>query len=320
MEEFLNVIKELNYKEIWLKNIKSNNLINYFGIIDKETRTYLELYYVFFNNNDCSILDSNDKFILNYLNKKINDLLNESENSLLNPSEIKFLSMLLGRLILYNKEVSNEQLISYINNCYLNNKTTPLSSDLLILLKHSFNYLNCFNNSNIYLKLKNNNFMKEDLGRFKLNKEKLKEELFITNEYYNTFIEKYDNIPLEDFSYILTLQTTILLHEFRHYMQFRLMFRDSLTSKEDRLKKELEIISSNDLFYNIYNESFMLEIDAYKYAIDNLDYIIKDFILDDYYENTKASVISKCNNCINNKDITELIEDEYKNIKKRTRT
>lgn len=319
MDKFLNAINELNYKDIWLENIENGNLITYFDVVDREERKYLELYYVLFSDYSFNLLDDKDVKILNYIEVCVNNLLDESKNRKLKNSERKFLSMLLSGKILYNKKIEDEKIVSYVNNCYLENKEFCLSTDLVILLKYSFINLNNYNNSNIGFKLKNSNFMKEDFGKFNLNLETLNKEIFITNDYYNSFTNEYDNIDLDDFSYMLVFQTAILLHEFRHYMQFRLIFRDSLSEEEELLKKELEILLNDNSIYNVYGESFNVELDAYKYAIDNLDYFIKDFVVDIYYDSIKEEVISKINNCIKVRDISDIIDKEYKNIKKKTR-
>jgi len=314
MDPYLDIIQNNPSKKEWLKNIKKDNFINYFSQLDKDSRNYLEIYYIIIKKYYNKFLDSNDLIILDYIDKKIDHLLFISKDRLLNNNETKFLSALLSRLITYNQKVSKEKIAIYINNCYLNNITSGLSSNLVILLKYTFNYLDDYNKSNLKFYLKPSSLMEEAIAKLKV----IEKKLFVSSDYYNCFIDDYDTLPLDEFYYLIVFQTVTLLHEYRHYMQFKLINKKVLTKIEERLKKEIVILFNNKEFYNIYGNSFLLEQDANNYAISNLDYFIKKLVPKEYYEESKKCVIENIKECFSDFDIKDLIDEEYKkyNIRK----
>lgn len=314
MSLFLEEINKNNYKNEWLELCLNDSLVNNFSYIDKEIRVCLELYYIYFKDCNYDFLATDDIVILNYINNKINDLLNKSCNSSLTIKERLFLSRLLGGCVLYNKDISKDRLTNYVNNCYLKNKESIFSSDLLILLKHTFNYLNEINNSNINFKMRS---IEEDFGQFMFSYNTKKKYLVINREYYtNAFLDIEDIISLEEFNNMLASQTNILLHEFRHFMQNKVEFRDTYNWSEERMKKEFKILDNNRDFYQKYYESFFIERDANSFANSNLEYIIGDFLVKDYYDDAILSCL--ISNDENISDISKIVDAEYKKyIKKR---
>ena len=313
MSLFFDEINKNNYKNKWLELCLNDSLISYFYLVDKEVRVCLELYYIYFKDYNCEDLDNDDMVILSYINNKVDDLLKKSKKCSLSINERMFLSRLLGGCVLYNKDISRDRLTSYVNNCYLTNKESIFSSDLLILLKHTFNYLNEINNLDVNFKMKS---ISGDFGQFMFSYNTMKNYLFINRENYDvSFTDVVDVISLEEFSNMLVSQTNILLHEFRHYMQNKVNVRDSYTWSEERMKKEFKVLSNNSDFYKKYYESFFIERDANSFASSNLEYIIGNFLLDEYYDEAILARLISNDNKVS--DINKLVDEEYKKYTKK---
>lgn len=101
-------------------------------------------------------------------------------------------------------------------------------------------------------------------------------------------------------------------------MQFLVLDEDSSFKLDNRIKKEFEIVRCNSSFYNEYSNSFFIEMDANKYAINYIDYFLEGFIPSCCYEEVKDEVVDTFYNLINDReDISSLIDREYYNIHKK---
>ena len=317
MKKYLEVIKSFKNKDMWIENMNYNTFIDYFNCVDVSDKNDIEVYYLVFKDLDRSKLEDKDKFILDYLDNKIDSLLKESKVRRLKIKEVRFLSLMLGRLVLNNKDVSDDVINNYVNNCYFLNRNIGVSSDLIILLKYSLIYLNDINNSDIEFLFEDDNFMGEAFAKFISNGDKLDEKIVVTNRYCENFIDSSDRIDLYVFYYFLIHQTMSMLHEYRHYMQFKVINRESFNEFEARLKKEFMIIANGSNLYNERGNSFFIEIDANRYAIDNIDYFFKGIIPDGCYNEVKSEVIESFDKLISDADISDEIDREYKKLVKK---